>query len=191
MDVQMHAADILSQFNSLTRDAILDQLRQTNPEAVVNIERCIFLFDDIEDLTPDSIRVLTDRVSVRGLAQTFQYGESQAEKAIIGTLPLQRQQEVIKEIERMDPQDLDTYEASRERIAYLARRLKRDGKLQPISQSERKQAQVLKAVIDALLDDRRNKLLKELEEMGPQPIAATTTTKTKKELEELTNRKQP
>ena len=177
IDVEMHAADILYEIDDSTQNEILEELKQTNPDAFKRIERCMFSFKDIKDFTPGSIGTLLKEAKKQGLSNTdigraLRTTTPMVLNAVLRAMPEKDQKEVIRMLEDMGPQRLDNIATAQKKIERIARNLKQDGTLKLQSETEKQETAQVSKPFDFLKDHDPSGVARVIEKEGPQTLAA-------------------
>ena len=128
-DVNDELAQMLRIMPKRERSRIMDDIRQSEPEAAELISERLYLFEDIPTYDDRSIQKLLGQVDSATLVSALQGADSSINELILGNLSKRARSSVVEELELSPKLAEDEIEGARKNIAAAIANLDKDGQL--------------------------------------------------------------
>lgn len=130
------AARILDNMPQSRREAIVTQIRQTDPGLAVKIEANLVTFEDIADLFPQGLQLLIKEVEHQDLIVSLKKASDKVKQALFANMSQRKRQTVEEDFTGLPPMPLAEVEQAQGRILKKLDELRTAGLIRTQSESD-------------------------------------------------------
>ena len=130
------AARILDHMNPANKEKIMKEINRLDPGLAHKIELNLSNFDDIIELTPQSIQLLIQKVEHSDLVLSMKMISQEAREALISNMSQRKRQTVEEDISALPPCRLSDVEEAQRRILNILEQLREQGLVRSRAKSD-------------------------------------------------------
>lgn len=122
-------ADVLTAATRSARDAALEAVRTSDPEAGERVREFMFLFEDLTRLKADDLRKVVSALDTKVVAMALKTASDEVKEAIVGAISSRAADTLQEETELLGPQPLSEVEEAQRTMVATVLRLQEEGEV--------------------------------------------------------------